>query len=65
MQKIKLKHQPGRVAGVRRGLDPAERSETVEEDAAQLSVEIGLARRERRDGRGDRGYLWVQSSRCA
>jgi hypothetical protein len=55
MQKIEdEEHQPGRVAGVRRGLDHAERSETVGEDAAQLSVEIGLARRERRDGRGDR-----------
>src|ERR1700738_1712043 len=43
-----------RVAGVRRGLDHAERGDAVGEDAAQLAVEIGLARPERRHGLGDR-----------
>jgi hypothetical protein len=47
-------HQPGRVAGIRRGLDHAERGDVIGEDAAQLAVEIGLARPERRYGRGDR-----------
>ena len=55
MQKIEdEKHQPGRVAGIRCGLDHAERGDAVGKDAAQFAVEIGLARAERRHGRGDR-----------
>jgi hypothetical protein len=53
MQKIEDEiNQPGRVAGVRRGLDHAEIA--VREHAAQFAVEIGLARPERRYGLGDR-----------
>ena len=55
MQKIEDEEdQPGRVAGIRRGLDHAEGGDAVREDAAQLAVEIGLTRAERRHGRGDR-----------
>ena len=48
-----MKHQSGRIAGVRCGLDHAERCDAVGKDAAQLAVEIGLARAERRHRRGD------------
>jgi hypothetical protein len=55
MQKVEnKKHQPGCVTGIRRGLDHAKGGDAVGEDAAQLAVEIGLARAERRHGRGDR-----------
>ena len=55
MQKIEDEiHQPGHVAGIRGGLDHAEGGYAVGEHAAQLAVEIGVARDERRHGRGDR-----------
>ena len=55
MEKIEQEeHEPGGVAGVRRQLDHAERGDAVGAHAAQFAVEIGLARAERRDGRGDR-----------
>jgi hypothetical protein len=55
MQKVENEiHQPGRVAGIRRGLDHAEGGDAVGKDAAQLAVEISLARAERRHGIGDR-----------
>jgi hypothetical protein len=59
MQKVEdKKHEPGRVAGVRRGLDHAEGRDAVGEDATELAVEIGLARAERRHGRGD-GRIFI------
>jgi hypothetical protein len=55
MQKVENEvHQPGRVAGIGRGLDHAERGDAVGGDAAQFAVEVGLTRPERRHGRGDR-----------
>ena len=47
-------HQPRRVARVGRGLDHAERRDAVGKHAAQFTVEISLARVERRHRRGDR-----------
>ena len=46
--------QSRRVAAVGRQLDDVERGEAVGAEAAQLAVEIGLARGERRQGLGDR-----------
>ena len=55
MQQVEYEiHQPGRVAGIRRGPDHAEGGYAVGEHAAQFAVKIGLARAERRYGRGDR-----------
>jgi hypothetical protein len=55
MQKVEdEEHEPGRFAGIRRGLDHAERGNAVRKDAAQFAVEVSLARTERRHGRGDR-----------
>ena len=51
------------VAGVRCSLDQAERGGAVGADAAQLAVEIGLPRRQRRQRRGDR-RVFVASSRA-
>jgi hypothetical protein len=60
MQQIENEiHQPGRVAGVRRGLDHAEGRDAVREGAAQFAVGIGLARIERRHGFGD-GRIFVR-----
>src|SRR5205823_10900146 len=55
-------YQPHRVAGIRRGLDHAERGDAVGKHAAQFAVEIGLRGRQRRHGAAIGGYLWVQSS---
>jgi hypothetical protein len=55
MQEVEdKKHQSGGVAGVRCGLDHAERGDAVRKGAAQFAVKIGRARAERRHGLGDR-----------
>jgi len=53
------KDERAAVAGVRGVLDQAERCGAIGAHAAQLAVEIGLPRRERRDGGRDR---WVFGS---
>ena len=50
------KGESAAVTGVRCVLDQAERGGAVGANAAQLAVEIGLPRRQRRHRRGDR---WV------
>jgi hypothetical protein len=53
IKKIEQKeHEAGGIADVGRQLDHAERGDAVVAHAAQLAVEIALARAERRDGPG-------------
>ena len=55
MQKIEQEEdQRGRVGAIRGELDDVEGGDPVGPDAAELAIEIGLARVERRDRLGDR-----------
>ena len=56
-----IEGERGRISGIRGGLQDAEMRDAVGADAAQLAVEIGLLRTERRDRRAIAGYLCVQS----
>jgi ribosomal protein L18E len=56
------KDESGGIVAVGCLLDDGERSDAVGAHAAELAVEIGLARIERRHGLAIAGYLCVQSS---